>query len=184
MGGHGKRKKEGRVTGPHLHELRGNCHEADLVNVDHPCSTLYPCEQDFNLQLANEACSNNQRGFPCMMSLATWLFYHASLLLPPTPSPYNGKGTPVLMSSGRFSCLKASFFRDNFSNFTAPVHLRGKASHTHTHTHTPQSYAHANEEDLPCKSPMDSWSVFRFPTYSATYVLRNHAASRSSIVVR
>ena len=35
--------------------------------------------------------------------------------------------------------------------------------------------------DLPCKRPMDSWSVFRLPTYSATYVLRNHAASRSSI---
>ena len=71
VGGQGKREKEGRVTGPHLHELRGNCHEVDLVNVDHPCSTLYPCERDFNLQLANEACSNNQRGFPRMMSLAS-----------------------------------------------------------------------------------------------------------------
>ena len=71
MGGQGKREKEGRVTGPHLHELRGNCHEVDLVNVDHPCSTLYPCERDFNLQLANEACSNNQRGFPRMMPLAS-----------------------------------------------------------------------------------------------------------------
>ena len=71
VGGQGKREKEGRVTGPHLHELRGNCHEVDLVNVDHPCSTLYPCERDFNLQLANEACSNNQRGFPRIMSLAS-----------------------------------------------------------------------------------------------------------------
>lgn len=61
--------------------------------------------------------------------------------------------------------------------------LYTQTQHTNTtHTHTPHSYAHANEEDLPCKSPMDSWSVFRFPTYSATYVLRNHAASRSSIV--
>ena len=71
VGGQGKREKEEMVTGPHLHELRGNCHEVDLVNVDHPCSTLYPCERDFNLQLANEACSNNQRGFPRMMSLAS-----------------------------------------------------------------------------------------------------------------
>ena len=79
----GKREKKRRVTGvssierfhctagPHLRELRRNCHQADLVNVDHPRSTLYPSERDFNLQLANEACSNNQWGFPRMMSLAS-----------------------------------------------------------------------------------------------------------------
>ena len=38
---------------------------------------------------------------------------------------------PVLMSTGRFSCLNASFFRDSFSNSTAPGYLR----HIHTHTH-------------------------------------------------
>ena len=69
------------TAGPHLRELRGNCHQVDLVNVDHPRSTLYPSERNFNLQLANEACSNNQRGFPRMMSLASrhqlgCLLYH------------------------------------------------------------------------------------------------------------